>query len=1585
MKTKISRIGKKSLSVVIALMMIVSTMLVGMVSVSAATVTATVYIDCTNQSDLGSSTKIPNIYAWYGDSTKMTDAWPGKAMTRVSDTVFKYEFTFDTDTVDTDNNTVKVIFNNGSTQTSNIELKNSQNAGSDWITTSKIFTVDSNLTNKNYTGTWSTYSGGSGETTGNYYYAYWDANATINKFVQMDKDAKNEGSYIIRVSTNNSSYAPLTNSNQFKISNAQSTNADEANKILSESGAKSVNWSTGFSTDRVSKSDSLTGVTFSVDEKYHDLKIGNIGSNTDFYIQYTPSGTSGLDGNIKVWSVSDYDGSTEPTTPTPTTKYYLGGRITGDNNGTWITQGETTYPFEATETAGVYKYVSNQTPAVWSENRGGNPQYFYVLTGKDKPWYGTSGTTVKLSSSGQSVDLTSKSYKTTTEVKYLTYIDSKDTTGNVIFYLDTNNGMKLYYEVEGGSTTKGAFEVKDKTAVNGSLSFSADGKTAGTADAGNTVNVKAKPYAGFTCSGITVSYTNKTTSETVTLDSTGSGNNYSFVVPDELTTAITESISVAATFTLDKSAYIATKGDGLWIDVAPNENDSTATLIKWNNYTGKAQSDRGSYIFYVPKNVDLKTANIYNGYGSVVTLNGTSIPADGTAVVSLAKDTTYATSDGVRTNVKVMQGSTNAMFLYTTKGDAAYSLPTKTGAGETKDSVKSDGGSCKTMTDTTDTAKQFSAAMALDSVKGRGNSSWEASNKLFGKYAFNMKLGSKTKLFGMDSAKSWCLLANNADESMMRNALTYQLAAEIGIQDSPEFRFVDIYDNGEYLGSYLVTEKVDVGNSKLVKGESFDDINEKGAIADGATEVKEDTERLTYSYGGKTYSMQYAKVSPNGVTSDSTKYPSETKGKYLLEFELKNRLLPPNGNESNTASEASWFRSPRGQYVVVKSPEFATKEQVTYIAQKFAEMENMIFTSNATQAQLSTVMDVESFAKMYLIQEFSSNLDSAATSYYMTFDCAQTNPVFVANPVWDYDWAYGQYENKVKKDVNGTLLDSANPKAWFAKSKQIGDNEAEGNNKYSIQSQLATNNSDFKSVVRKVWEETNGFYDKIRTYYADGGQIDTWYNQIKDSVDMNETRWGFIANDPLIKGESGDGRNGWGSKNTGDNHLAAVNYLKKDWTATRAAWLNEQFTTTDEYTRYTPDAPTIKAYAADGTTEISAVEAGSPFIIKVTPPIESNVTYRLYEGSSSAHLYENKGGVFALKATEAGKKTYTVKAVFGENESSASDSVEVTVVALDITDVTLESSKSTVKPGDTFTLTATATPSDLSGVTYTFYQSSDSTVSTDTDKRLVSNGNTATVTADTTPGNYYYYVVAKDANNVEITSSIVTVKVTNEGAVINNVKIRFKGTTLSSLIPYMSVDGEAATVMSRSTANPIGTHLSGAYRFVWFEATIPTVTVGQGKTLTFTTNNSKESTMDASITLDFTTCDAENVIYLAVDNLMSGTTAVDITNNETAKTSFGSAMNMIKQSSASDPVATTLLSTMLKVTSASGQVKTKRYYLGDLDSDNTIGIKDATEIQKSITGSSELGAEYQSLGDFNADGVVDIKDATAIQKYIAGI
>ena len=61
MKTKISRIDRKSLSVIIALMMIVSTMLVGMVSVNAAT---KLYLDPNGKWSIGSN-NVTNFIAYF--------------------------------------------------------------------------------------------------------------------------------------------------------------------------------------------------------------------------------------------------------------------------------------------------------------------------------------------------------------------------------------------------------------------------------------------------------------------------------------------------------------------------------------------------------------------------------------------------------------------------------------------------------------------------------------------------------------------------------------------------------------------------------------------------------------------------------------------------------------------------------------------------------------------------------------------------------------------------------------------------------------------------------------------------------------------------------------------------------------------------------------------------------------------------------------------------------------------------------------------------------------------------------------------------------------------------------------------------------------------------------------------------------------------------------------------------------------------------------------------------------------------------------------------------------------------------------
>lgn len=59
--------------------------------------------------------------------------------------------------------------------------------------------------------------------------------------------------------------------------------------------------------------------------------------------------------------------------------------------------------------------------------------------------------------------------------------------------------------------------------------------------------------------------------------------------------------------------------------------------------------------------------------------------------------------------------------------------------------------------------------------------------------------------------------------------------------------------------------------------------------------------------------------------------------------------------------------------------------------------------------------------------------------------------------------------------------------------------------------------------------------------------------------------------------------------------------------------------------------------------------------------------------------------------------------------------------------------------------------------------------------------------------------------------------------------------------------------------------------------------------------------------------------------------------------------------------------------------------LGDANSDETVNIKDATYIQKSLAGIVTLTKEETLRADTNLDKNVNIKDATLIQKHLAGI
>lgn len=95
-------------------------------------------------------------------------------------------------------------------------------------------------------------------------------------------------------------------------------------------------------------------------------------------------------------------------------------------------------------------------------------------------------------------------------------------------------------------------------------------------------------------------------------------------------------------------------------------------------------------------------------------------------------------------------------------------------------------------------------------VKGRGNSSWGWPKK-----PFRLKFEDKVKPLGMTKGKNWVLLSNYQAGSMMSNAIGMKAANLMGAAAANHIVPVDVYINGDFRGSYNLTEKVGLANNSV--------------------------------------------------------------------------------------------------------------------------------------------------------------------------------------------------------------------------------------------------------------------------------------------------------------------------------------------------------------------------------------------------------------------------------------------------------------------------------------------------------------------------------------------------------------------------------------------------------------------------------------------------------------------------------------------------------------------------------------------------------------------------------------------------
>ena len=100
---------------------------------------------------------------------------------------------------------------------------------------------------------------------------------------------------------------------------------------------------------------------------------------------------------------------------------------------------------------------------------------------------------------------------------------------------------------------------------------------------------------------------------------------------------------------------------------------------------------------------------------------------------------------------------------------------------------------------------------AQSQIRGRGNASWD-----FPKKPYRIKFAEKRRVLDSPSSdKSWTLINNYGDKTLMRNILAFEVSRRVGMAYTPFCKPVDVVMNGEYQGCYQLCDQIEVGSGRV--------------------------------------------------------------------------------------------------------------------------------------------------------------------------------------------------------------------------------------------------------------------------------------------------------------------------------------------------------------------------------------------------------------------------------------------------------------------------------------------------------------------------------------------------------------------------------------------------------------------------------------------------------------------------------------------------------------------------------------------------------------------------------------------------
>lgn len=472
---------------------------------------------------------------------------------------------------------------------------------------------------------------------------------------------------------------------------------------------------------------------------------------------------------------------------------------------------------------------------------------------------------------------------------------------------------------------------------------------------------------------------------------------------------------------------------------------------------------RGNHTYYLFLPAGVDASNLYvhfTGAATQFTVGDTVVDNNSVTDVFVPGTTVTIKNGSNSYDIKVMQSENLDCVLVTTaSGDIAYISESK--------SNHEEGAMCVI---TSDGRKVYSND--FEYIRVRGNYSFYPYKK-----SFHIKLNDGYDMLGMGSSKTWLLIANYADTSLLRNVITYDMAFATDMPGTPEYRSVDVFVNTIYYGTYLLSEKIQI-NQYRVDIPDLDEMTE--SVNDSALSS---FKRLgTHEYRRGTSSCYAIEENPEDIT-----------GGYILHLELSDRYK----------QSATGFVTSHGQAVQIKTPEYISKEQMAYISSLVQSFENAIWAEDGVDPESGKhffeIADRDSLVGKYLIEEISKNMDANKSSFYLFKDCDANNDKLQFGPVWDYDIAYANYRTAYYKSK------LTSPEGLFAATDDL--------EKYYWWPKLYEH-EEFVKAVKEAYElyfrpclEVLLGLREASAATGDLKSLDAYAAYIRSSADMNFTRW----------------------------------------------------------------------------------------------------------------------------------------------------------------------------------------------------------------------------------------------------------------------------------------------------------------------------------------------------------------------------------------------------------------------------------------------------------------------------------------------